>query len=1265
MKTPVQNIENRDTGSITAKTFGFVYGEHSIARQLGKHPKTFVLNHRQQYAKSRLFEKQAATSFECRDHISAYGHATTALKADLYNYKARQTFSYILQAGGYGDEALEQYELAKSIERNTKQAETQCHSRRFLNTRGSGPMVMMRNNIALQQSLNGGYSGKADISQLEGLRHLQLESGKGKRALGYFARIAWMILFLLCVSPGLIAQSLEEPITISGQVSSTPHPAHPTTTVKAKDPQTGYTYGSTTTDANGNYSLELIITGVEAWHTQQPQTKPNPFAQSTQLSYQAKHTGQRTLRVLNALGQTILQQEFYAGQGDVVSIDLHGLGEAGTYFAHISSAQGTESFKLLQAQMAYHKQVEINVQAAGSSLKSTTVSSIRLVYEADDHQQKDTLVSQQNHSGVDVTISQIPAIINSQYSITLTNDVMNQGVVASVQVRNHETSEVLFSGTSSSSGVFSRSFQNRVWEWPGEVPIYEINSLRSNASAQHHNNLQRVDAYSQNMSLSSVMTQIAYNGDASLSVNLNSLPLGYGPSGALVDVSHNGSSVANGSTNNGSASINIPYVFYQNGSAVLNMINGSPVSSLDMDVSHAIHEPAQFSRAFSSSMSLNENIYQIPEQGSSDFTINVTSLPFNYGPSGASVVLVDDDTSETLDSGSTSNGVFNGVVNFEFWQHGSLYQATVNNVGVDVSLSNHSSFNDVFPNVTQTIPVTLNQNPSVGSTTIDLFAQNIPFNYGITGANAVFRNQDNNQIINQGTTVNGNYQANISFNYWEHEGDVISELENISYEVTKSNHQGANGVIPNVSQPLNVTLEQIAQNATANISGQVTDASNGSAINQALVEVLNHNNTNISQTNSNAQGNHSQNVNYDLWVNETNPSEKITFPPHIKLRYSKQDYETVTTGNLNLQASVVHNQALEPNLEPQVLNFTFKPITVVGDPQNPGNVYKFVFGDQVHSVTVGSQTAINVNMSTTLPATQVKIWHEPPSENNKPVYNEAVMIAHQNRPWHETAFANNNMTPNRVYNNQPFDTLFVSVADLNNKHNLEIMAMPNYFDHPVLGVLHTNEAPIGQIMSTKAGGYIFQHEPFESYNHFEILHCTFNLQNGNQMPQVVTDAWDYGLIKSLNASTRNDGQKTFDWQIYYVNSFDHPKYVEAQNRNFRNSIRVASDSNTPNPVNSTTFVQPVTLFLINSGIARGPPAPPTQGQALEETYEAMYALGNPQTTNSGAIMLDYYSGPNWDINDIGKHIIQYRNQLKKGSRLNMPPQTTSQSAGNY
>ncbi len=49
------------------------------------------------------------------------------------------------------------------------------------------------------------------------------------------ATILPLIAILTLLVPAAIAQSREEPITISGQDSSTPHTVHPATKVKAKD----------------------------------------------------------------------------------------------------------------------------------------------------------------------------------------------------------------------------------------------------------------------------------------------------------------------------------------------------------------------------------------------------------------------------------------------------------------------------------------------------------------------------------------------------------------------------------------------------------------------------------------------------------------------------------------------------------------------------------------------------------------------------------------------------------------------------------------------------------------------------------------------------------------------------------------------------------------------------------------------------------------------------------------------------------------------
>lgn len=1247
-----KNIFSSKTGIRQNQFTGYPFSIHmhriSTVKMDGTYELKQVYNHQKSFA---MLEK-ARTSHGEGKLTDAYSLSIASLKYNTENVSARKQLAYTLQLGGYADEAIEQYQQAEEIQNAMDRAQLQKQTAYFINKMGTGPMVMMRNNKALHQSLNGRTVSKTDINQLDGLRHMHTETRSSNQALRFFGRVAWIILFLLCISPGLIAQSLDEPITISGLVSSHPHPVHPTTTVKAKDPQTGYTYGSTTTDANGFYSLEVIVTGIDAWHTTAATTAPNPFTESTQLSWQATHSGRHTLRVLNALGQTVLQQDFDAGQGDMVSIGLHGLGEAGMYIAHISGAQGAESFRLLQAQTAYQKQIEINVQPAAVNFKNAASAGVRLVYEADDHQQKDTLLSQQNHSNVDVTISQNPQVINSSYTITLTNDVMNQGVVASVQVRNHETDEFLFSGNSNSNGVFSTTFQNHVWEWPGLDPIYEITSLRTDASASHHNALQRVDDYAQNMSLSSVMTQIMYSGNASLSVSLTSLPLSYGPSGALVDVLHNGSSVASGSTNNGSASIGIPYNYYQNGSNVLNLINGSPVTSLDMDVSHAVHEPASFSRSFSTSMSLIEDIYQIPEQGQSDITVDVTSLPFDYGPTGASVELVDDDTSDLLDSGSTVNGVFTGSFTFDFWEHEDLYEATINNVGVGVTLSDHSSYDSVVPNQSQTVPVILNQNPSVGTTIIDLYVENSPFNYGITGANATFRNADNNEIVDQGTTVNGDYSASISFNYWEHEGDVISELENILYEVTKSNHTSANGTIANQSQPLNLVLDQIPQSATANISGLVTDANTSAPINQVLVEVKNPSGVNMTSTNTNVSGNYNTNVNYQLLVNETNPDDVITIPEHITLRFSKDPYTPHQTSPINLEASIVHNQALSQAYEN--FSFTIKPYTADNAEMNqvlsgPFTLFvKNVTTNVTESFSQSGTNPITINIEGSSTSDQLKIWH------NHVELADLIVIEDPSMPWNALNIAQNR--PVREWTHgMPFDTLTTTVAAVVDPAfpNKE-MYIPRYSYQTHNGVITFN-SNISMTMLADRGGtspnriknYKVSHAP-----HIESFFLNYIVPpsgdwNNNSTPlppsdlaQMMTFAENIDIC-AVSASGRQrmpivytviNGPSDPAWQAAVARGWDYSKVtwreqstqpgngilIDAQNWRIKNGINY----NVPNAPQGATFEE---YHEVTAGIGNAPNNTPSSnytgtvvnGQVVPNIYGktvvSVSAMLNPWT----------------------------------------------------
>jgi hypothetical protein len=259
-------------------------------------------------------------------------------------------------------------------------------------------------------------------------------------------------------------------------------------------------------------------------------------------------------------------------------------------------------------------------------------------------------------------------------------------------------------------------------------------------------------------------------------------------------------------------------------------------------------------------------------------------------------------------------------------------------------------------------------------------------------------------------------------------------------------------------------------------------------------------------------------------------------------------------------------------------------------------------GDVIESYNVGVNSEINVNISAITNNNYVKIWDEPPvNANDEPLYNEVMIIHKQNRDWYEEPIKNNNQTAFRYTASQSFDTLKVDIDALNNRHDLEAIKMYNYFDHPNKGRLFTNGVESSVFLTGRSTYIKMSHEPTPEGKGWKVLFLTHDVASGNPVSQEFLDNWGNALNQVLKASTRNDGQKTFDWEIVYIDSLTQAEYVTAQNNNWKNTLVIEPNNNYTMATNGVGGY-PYHLW----GHARSPPGQISIAVGLEELIEPIY-----------------------------------------------------------
>jgi len=102
----------------------------------------------------------------------------------------------------------------------------------------------------------------------------------------------------------------QQPITISGRVTSIPLDVHPTTYVTAYNNDTGFELHSTTTNDSGDFTINLTNVGIEEHLKFQPRVYPNPFSMQVRMEFIAIESGMHHLEVHNLHGKEIIKHSF-------------------------------------------------------------------------------------------------------------------------------------------------------------------------------------------------------------------------------------------------------------------------------------------------------------------------------------------------------------------------------------------------------------------------------------------------------------------------------------------------------------------------------------------------------------------------------------------------------------------------------------------------------------------------------------------------------------------------------------------------------------------------------------------------------------------------------------------------------------------------------------------------------------------------------------------------------------------------------------------
>jgi len=823
-------------------------------------------------------------------------------------------------------------------------------------------------------------------------------------------------------------------------------------------------------------------------------------------------------------------------------------------------------------------------------------------------------------------------------------------------------------------GQYNNLFEidRNFYEHEGDtLPSYDY--LTFILQAPYHENDTITKNFSDNIHVNSTMIQIPEQKTATANLEYISQPLGHGPSLHLNFLNEQ-DTIYETNTTQGIATANLDFEKYKNGENVMRIINGEPITELTILASGDDHEEQEDTLPFQEEMNLTSYIQQIPQEKNAELNIEFVSNPLGYGPTLNSYLLNAQDTIAEI---IIPQGITTTNIEYEEYSNPADTLRLINGEPITeltILASNEEhqeqEYTLPFQNVMNLV-ANIEQTPQQGTTTITTNVTGNIFNEAPNNVNIEYRNNENDEYITQGNTTNGTNTTNIPYNYWEHEDLYYRDLEEIKQTITKTGiYETLIHILNNEDQTTNYTLTQIPEEKNAEIIGNVINPEQEPLTN-ALIEVK-HEDTTYTTTNTLENGNFETTMQYTKYTNPENQEEKITIPENIHAKISKPQYETTTTETKTLEDIVNFGEiTLVPEPIIQTLNFTAKHIQVTGDPQHPQNQYEITFGDQTHTYTIGEDNEININITAEITNgnTNVTIRNIPyEASPNTPIDNDVIMFAYQNRPAFERAIASNQMYANAKYSNDQRNQLEIELEQINNKHNLEVISMRNYFvngedfmeNHLQPDTIFMNTIIPAQILGTKSSGWNMQWAPYDHdgtiINKVQFVHVKAEINTGNPMPPEVTNRWDYAINLTKDASYRRDGQPTLEYELLEFDSFEDPEYLELANREpaYRNTVRTFSDNSITMGVNSTGFVAG---GLIARGTARGPPTPLPPFTTGEEVLEATYSMANSTAsgTSSGNFILTTNTDGDVVTSEMGYNLIMFRQQFPKAKQYIIAP----------
>jgi hypothetical protein len=836
-------------------------------------------------------------------------------------------------------------------------------------------------------------------------------------------------------------------------------------------------------------------------------------------------------------------------------------------------------------------------------------TNVKVKFDAETHQSLQQTTTYGSNMNLNAVLQQLKQTQTKNLEMYVTNNPMNKEIISDVVVKD-EQGNVLNQGVTNNNGSLNLPLTRGFYAYANDT-LPDFTNVNITFNAEAHQSSQQNIPYNENMNLHEILQQIKQNQTKNLNVSVTNNPMNTVVKNADVKTYNDDELLNQGVTNDaGVLSLPINRGFYAYANDTL-----PDFTNIRVTYDKPAHVSKETLNVPYNNMNLDEVLEQIAYNDNGTLLVNLNSVPLNYAPNNVSLTIKNQE--ETLANDIMNNGTSTFNIPFVFYVNDQDTMRIINGNNAETLkvLTNHSEHADAEYNVPFKKQMTLNENiaqtPIVGSTNISLVAENDFFGYLIQGANVTLKNASNQNILATGVTdVNGAYNGVVNYNYWTHEALYLSELENILLNVTKPYHQNYSVTFDNEEQNLNITLVQTPEQKNATITGYIKE--NTAPLNNASFVVKTGENV-LQTLTTNTEGKFQGTQAYQLFVNHSNPTEKVTIPSNVYGVAQKEGYVSHTTEPKSLEDIVNFGDI---NIEQPLQNFTFtiKPYTM--DNAEMTSVLAEPFTLHIKNKTKNQEYTFTQTGNNPLQISieghgydEIKMW------NDHLELTDYTIIEHPGQDWREDNVAQNR--PIRQWTHgEPRDTLTSTLSVLSNPDYKETMEM--YIPRHNFATTYGNITFTGDTLMTMLAGRVGPNRivnwKADHVPHIDRMIWAYDFGTGAPITQDKIDQM-INIAQNVDQATVSaSGRIRMPIQYHVVNSMEDDIVTQASARGWDYTNRSWREAG---QVNNSISID-VENWRIQTGYATYPQIA-SPGQILEEEFEKTFGTGNaPNNTPSVA-----------------------------------------------